>query len=225
MKNWFLDNHRLKRASQYFAAVILCALILCFLLKLWRAEPRMPFYYNGDSLIHTAFIKGIVDNGWYWQNPSLGAPNGLQMYDLPAVDNSVAVILALIGSFTNDPFLVINIFYLLTFPLVTISSLYVLRQFNLSFATALFASLLFTFLPYHFLRGESHLFLSAYYFVPLAVMVVLWVASGRLIDERKRFGINLRNPKFIISVVVCILVGSNAIYYPDRKSTRLNSSH
>lgn len=214
MKNRFLDSDRLKRASQYFAAVILCALILCFLLKLWRADLHVPLHYNGDALIHTMFIKGIVDNGWYWQNPQLGAPNRLEMYDVPAVDNSAAVIIAVIGLFTKNPFLVLNIFYLLTYPLVTISALYVFLRFKLSYAVALFASLLYTFLPYHLLRGESHLFLSAYYFVPLAAMVVLWVASDQLTDERKRFGINLRNPKFIISVVVCILVGSNAIYYP-----------
>lgn len=214
MKNWFLDNQRLKRASQYGAAVILCALILCFLLKLWRAEPRMPFHYRGDSLLHAMFIKGIVENGWYWQNPSLGAPNQLQMYDFPGVDNSVAVILALIGLFTDRPFLILNIFYLLTFPLTTISSLYVLRHFNLSYAPALFASLLFTFLPYHFMRGETHLFLSAYYFIPLVVMVLLWVAADKLSDERRRLGINLRSPKFIAAVVICILIGSNGIYYP-----------
>src|SRR5262245_24649660 len=124
MRKWFLDNHRLTRASQYVAAVILCALILCFLLKLWRADFRVPFHYNGDALIHAAFIKGIVENGWYWHNPRLGAPNGLQMYDLPAVDNFAAAIIAVIGLFTTDPFLILNIFYLLTYPLITISSLY-----------------------------------------------------------------------------------------------------
>ncbi len=219
MKNWFLDNgaparQHLQRASQYFVAVILCALILCFLLKLWRAEPRIPFYYLGDSMLHTMFIKGIVENGWYWQNPLLGAPNTLEMYDFPAVDNSVAVILLWIGMITGRPFLTLNVFYLLTFPLVTISSLYVFRQFNLSYGPALFGSLLFTFLPYHFMRGETHLFLSAYYFIPLVVMVLLWIASDRLVDERKRFGINLRSRKFVLAVFICVLVGSNGIYYP-----------
>lgn len=214
MKNWFLDRQRLQRASQYFVAVILCALILCFLLKLWRAEPRMPFFYLGDSLLHSMFIKGLIENGWYWQNPSLGAPNMLEMYDFPAVDNSVAVILLWIGVITGRSFLTLNIFYLLTFPLVTISSLYVFRQLNLSYGPALFGSLLFTFLPYHFMRGETHLFLSAYYFIPLVVMVLLWIASDRFSDERKRFGINLRSKKFILAVVICVLVGSNGIYYP-----------
>jgi phosphoglycerol transferase len=69
------------------------------------------------------------------------------------------------------------------------------------------------------MRGETHLFLSAYYFIPLVVMVLLWIASDRFSDEqqsdeRKRFGMHLRSPKFILSVVICILVGSNGIYYP-----------
>src|SRR5688572_13312096 len=206
MKNRFLDSDRLKRASQYVAATILCALILCFLLKLWRADLRVPLHYNGDALIHTMFIKSIVDNGWYWNNSRIGAPGGLQMYDLPAVDNSAAVIIATIGLFAKDPFLVLNIFYLLTFPLVTLSALFVFRQLNLSYAVALFGSLLYTFLPYHFMRGESHLFLSAYYFFPLVVLVLVWVASDQLTNWRSR--------KFILSVVVCVLVGSNSVYYP-----------
>lgn len=206
MKKWFRDKVRIKRASQYIIAAILSALLTCFFLKLWRADLHVPFHYNGDALLHAMFIKGIVDNGWYWQNPRLGAPGGLQMYDFPAVDNSAAVIIALVGLFTKHPFLVLNIFYLLTFPLVTLSALFVFRQLNLSYAVALFGSLLYTFLPYHFMRGESHLFLSAYYFIPLVVLVLVWVASDQLTNWRSR--------KFILSVVVCVLVGSNSVYYP-----------
>ena len=206
MKKWFRDKVRIKRASQYIIAAILSALLTCFFLKLWRADLHVPFHYNGDALLHAMFIKGIVDNGWYWQNPRLGAPGGLQMYDFPAVDNSAAVIIALVGLFTKHPFLVLNIFYLLTFPLVTLSALFVFRQLNLSYAVSLFGSLLYTFLPYHFMRGESHLFLSAYYFIPLVVLVLVWVASDQLTNWRSR--------KFILSVVVCVLVGSNSVYYP-----------
>jgi phosphoglycerol transferase len=214
MKNWFIDKHRIKQASQYITAVILSALILCFLLKLWRADLRVPFHYNGDALLHSMFIKDIVDNGWYWKTPALGAPNGREMYDYPAVDNAGAVVIAVIGLFTRHPFLVLNIFYLLTFPLVTISALLVFKQLNLSYATALFGSLVYTFLPYHFMRGESHLFLSAYYFIPLVVLVLIWVASDRFTGGPRRFGLNLRSPKFVMSVVTCVLVGSNGVYYP-----------
>ncbi|HEX6043947.1 MAG TPA: hypothetical protein VFZ22_05615 [Pyrinomonadaceae bacterium] len=212
MRNWFRDQHRLKRASQYLTAAILSALITCFFLKLWQTDLHVPIHYDGDALLHAMFMKDIVENGWYWQNPQLGAPGGLQMYDFPAVDNSAAVVIALIGLFTKQPFLVLNIFYLLSFPLVAISALYVFRQLGFSYATSLFGSLLYTFLPYHFMR-RSHLFLAAYYLIPLAVLVLVWVASDQL-SGGQRFGLNLRSRKFIVSIVICVLVGSNGIYYP-----------
>src|SRR5690242_13633101 len=93
MKNPLRDNSRLRIASQYIAAVVLCGLILCVVLSLWRADLRVPLHYNGDALLHAMFIRGIIDNGWYWQNPSIGAPPGLKMYDFPAVDNAAAIVL------------------------------------------------------------------------------------------------------------------------------------
>ncbi|HEU4434663.1 MAG TPA: hypothetical protein VFR51_14865, partial [Pyrinomonadaceae bacterium] len=206
MKQRILDNERFRSASQYLAAALLSLLFVFLLLKLYRADFKVPLHYNGDALLHSMFIRSIIENGWYWQNPRLGAPGDLKMYDFPAVDNSAAVVLKLLSLFSSHPIVVLNLFYLLTFPMIAISSLYVLRQFNISYGPALFGSLLYTFLPYHFMRDESHLFLSAYYFIPLVVMVLLWITSGQLSAGRNR--------KFVLSVVVCVLVGSSGVYYP-----------
>ena len=205
MKNRILDNSRIREASLYITAAALCVLILTYFLKLWRADFRVPFFYASDSIFSLMFTKGIVDNGWYWQNPLVGAPGGLQLYDFPAFDTAVAAILWLFSLFTHNTALIINLFYLLTFPLITLTSLYVLRQFNLSFVPALFCSLLYAFLPYHFLRNESHLFLSAYYVIPLAVLVQLWITTEVLLP---------RTRKFILSVVICVLLGLSGVYYP-----------
>lgn len=197
--------------TKYITATVLCLLFMCFTLKLWRADLRVPLHYNGDALLHAMFIKGMIDNGWYWQNPSLGAPSGLKMYDFPGVDNSAAIVLWVISRFTNDPILVLNIFYLLTFPLITIAGLFVFRQFKFPFLVSLAGSLLYTFLPYHFMRDESHLFLSAYYFVPLAVLVLIWIASDQFHQQRL---FNLRSYNFVFSLIVCVLLGSTGLYYP-----------
>ena len=179
---------------------------------------RVPLSYNGDALLHATFIKGIIDNGWYWQNNYIGAPGGLKMYDYPAVDTVPILIIKFITLFTSNPFLALNLFYLLTFPFVTISALFVFRQFNFSYGTSLVSSLLYTFMPYHFMRGESHLFLSAYYLVPLVVMVLLWVVSGKLFrsdtGEGSTPGLNLTRHELVLSIVICILVGSSGLYYP-----------
>ena len=205
MKNRLLDNERIKRASLYITAAVLCVLILCVFFKIWRADLRVPFYYSGDSLFYSMFIRTTVDNGWYWQNPAIGAPGGLQLYDFPGLDNSVAIQLLVFSLFTHNAMLVLNLFYLLTFPLVTLAAFYVLRQFNVSFAPALLCSVLYAFLPYHFMRNETHFLLSAYYVVPLAVLVVLWVSAHELL---------LKSRKFVIAAVICVLLGSSGIYYP-----------
>ncbi len=205
MKNRLLDNERIKRASLYITAAVLCVLILCVFYKIWRADLSVPFYYSGDSLFYAMFVRGTIDNGWYWQNPTIGAPGGLQMYDFPGLDNAVVVLVLLLSIFTRNAMVILNLFYLLTFPLVALTSLYVLRQFNLSYVPAVFCSLLYTFLPYHFMRNQTHILLSAYYVVPLAVMVLLWIS-----DEELR----PRTKKFLLGVAICVLLGSSGIYYP-----------
>src|SRR5215470_13055438 len=202
MKKRILDNNRIKVASQYIAAVVLCVLILGVFYHIGRADLRVPFFYSGDSIFYSMFIRTTLDNGWYWHNPSLGAPGRLEMFDFPGLDNAVAFPILLLSVFTHNAMLVLNLFYLLTFPLVTIASFYVLRQFNLSFAHALACSLLYAFLPYHFMRNETHFLLSAYYVVPLAVLVLLWT-SGEQLSPRTR--------KFAVAVVICVLLGSSGI--------------
>ena len=205
MKNRPLDNELLKQASLYLAAAALCLVIVCVFFKIWHVDLRAPFYYSGDSNFYAMSTKGIIENGWYWQNPALGAPGTQEMYDFPTFDNAVVVLLLLIGRFTHNPFLIINIFYLLSFPLITLTSLYVFRRFNLSYVPALFSSLLYAFLPYHFMRNQNYLILAAYYVIPPAMLVVLWIARETLAPRTK---------KFIFSVLICILLGSSGVYYP-----------
>ena len=198
-------NERLKQASEYIIAVALCLLVLFLYLKLWRADLRVPLFYSGDTVFYTAVVKGMIDNGWYWQNHFVGAPGGLLMYDFPWIDTTVGVFLWLISRFTHNPALVLNLFYLLTYPLVAVASLYVFRHFKFSYVPALFCTLLYTFLPYHFLRNENHLILSAYYGIPLVVMVLLWISAEEF---------SLRTKRFLVSAVICVVIGSSGVYYP-----------
>ena len=205
MKKWILNNNRIKRASQYIAAAVLCVVMLCLFIRIWRFDLHVPFYYSGDSIFYAMFVKGLIENGWYWQNPSIGAPGSLQMYEFPTFDNAGTVVLLLISTFTNKPGLVMNLYYLLSFPLIAVASLYVLRQFNLSYVPSLFASVLYAFLPFHFMRNQTHLILSAYYVVPPAVLLMLWLTTQEL---------PARTKKFILGVLICILLGSSGVYYP-----------
>jgi phosphoglycerol transferase len=71
----------------------------------------------------------------------------------PAMENFHFVLIKLLSLFTSDHALVINLFYLLTFPLTALTALYFFRHFKFSFGPAVVGSLLYAFLPYHFFRS------------------------------------------------------------------------
>ncbi len=191
----------------YAGAVTLCLLILAWVMKLWQIDLTIPLGYHGDGLSASVAIKGIIDNGWYLQNPNVGMPTGLDLRDYPTADNFYFLLIKLLSYFTSDYAVILNLFFLLSFPLTTLTALFTFRQFNLSYPSAIVGSLLFTFLPYHFMRGISHLFLSSYYVIPLAVMVILWVY------ETNKLSLERPNLKAIASVAICLLVASSGVYY------------
>lgn len=165
----------------------------------------MPLTYFGDSLLYGIATKGAIEHGWWFHNDALGAPAGLHYEAYPAIENFHLAVIKLISIFSSNYALVLNLFYLLTFPLTAVASFYVFRKLRFSFAASLVVSLLYAFLPYHFFRSY-HLFLAAYYLVPLMVLVILWVCQEEHFAWKSR--------KALFSVVVCVCVGCCGVYYP-----------
>ncbi len=218
MSNIPLTNRKYWReTSAYLIAIALCLWILERLLKLRNCDLSVPFIYQGDATYYSMVVKAIITNGWYLTNSSLGMPKGMEMYDFPMPDNFHFLLIKFFGIFTSDFARVLNLFFLITFPLTTICSFYVLRRFRISYAPAILASLLYTFLLYHFSRGEQHLMYSAYYIVPLMIMVILWVCRGELslsITENGYTKWSFRNRKLITSLAICALTASTGgVYY------------
>jgi phosphoglycerol transferase len=198
-------------ARWYVAAAILCAMILTWSLKLWRADLRIPFDYRGDSLLNFLLVKGIIENGWYLRNGQVGAPGGLHLHDFPCAANGDLAVLKVMTWFSSDPALVINSFFLLTFPLVAFTAIPVFRHFGLSYPTALAGGLLFAFTPFHLLRGEGHLFLSSYYPVPLGVLLALWVfLDVPIFAPRARAGLSARG---WVALATCFLLAVAMPYF------------
>lgn len=213
-----MRKNTFKRMSEYLPALALCLVTLVFVMNLWKADLRVPFEYGGDALFHGMVIKGIIDNGWYLRNNFIGAPGGAEVFYFPMADNLHFLLIKLFSFFTGDYALIFNVYFLLTFPLTTISSLYVFRHFKISYLIALLGSLLYTFLPYHFFRNEHHLVLAGYYIVPLMVMVILWVFSGKLLrsgndDNESGRRLNLHKSRLIASIVICLLIASGGLGY------------
>lgn len=200
-QKWF------REIAAYIAIIAVCFLVLVWTLRLERTDLRTPFTYQGDALFYHLVVKGVVDNGWFQSNPMLGMPYGLDLRDVPTSDNNLYfVLIKVLSLFTSNYVLILNLFYLFGFFLTVVISFYVLRQFSISYFPAALCSLLYTFLPYHFVRGQHHLFLSAYFLVPLMVMVILWTCSEEIQP-------GLRQPKLIASLAMCLLISAGGFYY------------
>lgn len=210
-------RNRIKEISVYIGAVVICVSILAWVMKLWRADMSIPFSYAGDTLLYFKHIKSTIDNGWYLHNEFLGMPYGSDMHDYPLADNFHFLLLKLISLFVLDHAMIGNIYYLLGFPLTTITSLFVFRRFNISCSVSIVGSLLFAFLPYHFMRGEAHLFL-VYYMIPLIIYVILRVHLGepllfRYVKGNSKLKLDLSSFKSISCIAICLVVASTGVYY------------
>jgi phosphoglycerol transferase len=194
-----------KSVGVYLFTGLLSILLLFSIVGFKREALRLPYNYQGDAMFYHLLVKGMLDTGWILDNPFLGAPAKLDLRDSPSTDNHFYLLLLKAISWVLPKYQqILTAFFLLGFPLTAISALFVLRRFGVSRLVAVFASLLFTFLPYHFIRGQHHLFLSAYYVVPLAILITLWACR----DE-----IGWREWKFPVSIAICLLLGSTGYYY------------
>ena len=208
-----MSRDHLKTVGQYIGAVALSVLILTWAMKLWKADLAVPFHYSGDALFYSVAIKGTIENGWYLKNDAVGVPSGLRMHDFPQADALNFLILKALGFIHPEYAWVLNVFFLLTFPLTTITSLFAFLQFRFSYFSALVWSLVYTFIPFHFIRGEGHLFVATYYLVPLGITVALWIATGSLHTETDHPSGTTRKRRLILSVVFCLLISSVGIGY------------
>jgi phosphoglycerol transferase len=208
----------LKPALAYGAAAVVCLLILTAVLKLWRVDLRVPLTYSGDSIQMQSWFKGAVENGWYLHNDRLAMPFGQDMHDFPMAEALHFSSVKLLDWATGSWVLAFNLYYLLTFLLSTWTAMFVLRRFGVGYPIAAAVGLLFAFSPYHLWRDQHHYCLSAYYLVPLMVLLALRLYQGQPPFARLEPGENgrrwhLTSAQSLGAVLVCVLVGAGGVYY------------
>jgi hypothetical protein len=199
-------------------------------LRLWQANLRVPFVYNAmnepplayapDAPYYLMVTKGLVDHGSFLRIPNLGWPFSLQLYDNPeSGDNLQLGLLRGFGFVLSDAVLTTNVYFLFTFVAVSLAAWFVLRRLGVSRVVAAVIALLYTFLPYHFARGESHLLLSGYFMVPIAALLILQVLSDdppftvRRPSPESRWHFDLLTGRTLLWLLVCAALGSTGPYY------------
>jgi hypothetical protein len=203
----------------YLITAFLSLLIARYGLNISGHSLQTPLDYQGDTIFAMATIKTMIEQGWYWVNPRLGAPFGMYLYDFPNADFFNFLIVKVISLFFPDSVVVMNVFFLLTFPFTAITSLFTFNYFKIPNLIAVTFALLYAFAPYHFYRGIGHLFLSAYYIIPLITLVVLSLWSRDMpffcqtLAGKDSYRFDGLSKRSFFYFIICAIAGSTGIYY------------
>ncbi len=214
-------------SAKHLAVVLAQALVVggasgalaVYKFRAWQQSYWVAFMAAGtDHLQMAAVIRSIHDTGWYFTNPHLGAPFGQQLYDFPQTGESLQIVgLRILTLFSDRPFWVMNVYFLSGFVILAAVTYLVLAHLRFRFLVAAPIAFLYTWLPYHFMHGEFHMFRSMYLSAPIAVLIMFWTLSWKdrfLVDPSGpvwgvgRLWRNVRWWRVTGAVALCAFVGS-----------------
>lgn len=188
-----------------------------WLLRVWRMPMHLPFDTRSDATLISSMVKTIGERGWYLEQPRLGAPFGQQFYDFPHGGETFQLVaMKVLVQVAGDWGLAMNLYFLLGFGTLAAVTFACMRMLRFGPVIAGIGALIYTFLPYHFTRGEMHLWRSTYFTAPLAALLLVWATSWRerfLVDPgrtgRGTLRGNLRRPRVVAAAGVAVVIGGS----------------
>jgi phosphoglycerol transferase len=130
-----------------------------------------PYSMGGDTSFMNWGIQRLIE-GWIFDNSRSGYPFGSNFRDYPGSDIGNFLLLKILGMLFGSHYAATNLFFLLSFPCVTIVTFAVLRSLKLNKLSSITGALLFAFAPFHFLR-MGHLTYCLYFVVPIFFYIAL----------------------------------------------------
>ena len=168
-------------AALLFATAAMATLIFAWLMDLGHATWSVPLEYglSGDHWITYFWSQSIFDFGSVYTNPQLNFPSGYAGYDFPVTEVVQLFVLRCCAALSGSSGAGINLYTLVNYPSIAVAAAAVMRTMGMRRGTALIFALLYTFLPYHFLRQQAHVFIAVYFFVPPTILMLWWLARGQ----------------------------------------------
>ena len=210
----------LRRHSDFWLALAAAATATAIgyvAFKLWLLPFSVPLRIGSDATLNLGWVQNMLESGSPSIAPRLGFPFGLQLQDYPLGGDDLSfTFLRAFGMLTGSTFTSVDLFYLLTFPLVAITAYWALRSLTVSRPVAFTIAVIYAVVPFHFLRNTGHLFLSAYFGVPLACFLLAKTLSGRPL-----WGLGLNRPStrrarvaaIAAPLVAVLVIASTGSYY------------
>jgi len=181
--------------------------------------PMKDIYAPGDGRLTIAIFKMIAVEGWPSLlvpfTPYLNAPFSFQTYDFPLPFFSNFLYIKFLSIFSSDSVVVFNLYYISTYFLNAFVMYWVLRRLRVNAYLAISIGILFTFLPWHYLR-LGHVLYTGYFFIPLWIYYLLLLTNKKPLFFKKKvneskysFDWSKRN----IIIMLVLLISSTWNFY------------
>lgn len=188
--------------------VIFSLCLAVYIMEGRHVDLSTPFTYNSDGLLISWIIKRLIDGSWYLSNVNSGFPFGSDFHDFPMSDSGNLLIVKVLGVISGDYTHALNLYFLIGFPVTALVSYFVIRSFSVSRILSLAGAIIFTFIPFHFLR-LGHLFFTWYFVVPLFAWYSLRISAS----EPLFFNTTETRRSRILSVLILLGLSSFGVYY------------
>ena len=183
------------------------------LYRLWKYDFRIPLQYEGDAPAVLMLIKTVVEKGNYLSNSDLGWPFGHNWLDYPWIEQWHILIFRFLAIFTQNQFLIANLFYFFSFLAVGTTAYAVSRRLSLTKISSVVVGVLFAFLPYHLFKGTNHLFLSNYSLIPIVLLWAWWLLGNTKLGLPEWQSWRKSWALWLGLIATGLIGGSSGIYY------------
>ncbi len=166
--------------------MLLTAVSLSVYYILHQFQMRELWVYDADKAVDD-FVRGIVQTGG-----TQAAFFGFNLQNL---------VIFVLGRICGDAIFGMNLYYIMTFFMISGASYWCMKTMGISGRTALFISVLLSFVPFHIDRGQGQIITSSFFLVPvflgllyqiffkenstkLQIRTLVWMAAAPFIDWR-----------------------------------------
>lgn len=158
-------------------SAVLSLLVAVQSLRLWDWRPGVPLGLGGDASQVLMQVRAIMDGGGFTSTDRVGAPFGVNGAWFATGDQLTFATLRVIGLFTDSPATASAVFFVAGYPAAALAAYWLARQLGTARPASMTVGVLFSALPGH-QEWFGHLWLSAYWVLPLGVWLALRVATG-----------------------------------------------
>lgn len=154
--------------------------LFCVLSRIWNMELSIPLSYTGDVSGLLIIIKTILREETWWNFDGLGAPFQTNMWR-SLMDGVIpnAIIFA-VAKLTKSVGYAINFYYILSYGLYGMCAYYMLRKAGVKKGFSIVGAILYAFIPGHYQREETHLYVGSCFAIPLLIVVAMNLITGKM---------------------------------------------